>query len=1173
MKKTFSILFACIIICIFFINFEFIETFASYIDDTPVTEVTGITEVNWTVTRSGSNVTYSNCADTISKTDVTGYDFTVTADTGYTLPMPYYNDTGITGVATNYAIGFDFEITSNSYNIDYSSLIFNNTTEVNTTLQIISRYQNNPVQPFTSDINITINAIPITTDIAGVDIITALENNDGYYYIEFSQPITNIEVKDNNDIDIGYEVVDTKTEINEIIIENQYIKIAKSNFTDNTAVISGEIIKYGVSITIDDENISPVNFISGDFVTVEYGGNYSVIIEPNLGYTLPTNLTLDNATYLLNDDGTATISVTDVTKATRITIPSDTANIITYDVNFDLDNIILPNDYIATVDYGTDDYSVTVQPELGYLLPNSISIKMGDSDLGQEQYSYNSITGEIIITISIIGNIEVSVLAEKIHTTFTTIDPNISSNITDGEIVSVNEDYVATLSIDYTNYNNIENSLEFIEDVEQFISITVNDISIDNFVNSINFVIDNETITITIPKEHITGDIKISVTDIITQIKTYNISVVNFDNIEPFTDITVDYATQNIQFTITAIIPFLLPDEIQIVMGENILTHNDYIYSIDGQVGTITIITHIIGDIEVSGTPSVIYLVDLVLVDTDNNIVDLGATLNDIIISTDGTYNITISADEGFILPTEIAISIGEFVTQNFNYNIDTTQLLDIATIEIIPTDNIKITIVATSPQLPKYNISFDLEHISIEDNLTNDVITAVEQENFTITLIADKNYSLPDKIELSNVYDEQAIDYTYDKNTGVVTFDLKQDTIIKATGLLNYYIYTEDTEIEIEVTSLIGGTIIIEGENLENVIIVPTTTTNIVTTDTKITIPDHNGNIAVWTIPAGSEIDYSNHLNLGLVVSDIPVHSTSNEYGTSIGYIDFVHVGELLSNNLQNKSLELIVYFKNASYGDAITIHKLNNTNEDLTTTYVEANVISDYYVQANFYTCSKWEVFSLSNDLNVDKDDTNVEDEDTNNDTNNETNNETNNDTNDYTNNDANNDTNVDTDNNDTNNDANNDTNNDDTNNYYNNYNSNYNTNYNLEYYNIPTSANIAGLKNIILNQFINLDAIFVEGETIIGWYYDKELTIPVTVTDFPYIVITEEIIKNGLFPKYDSTNIVETEITDIIATDITDTITTDITDITKITDITTTEITTSIPKTCAILMARLF
>lgn len=65
------------------------------------------------------------------------------------------------------------------------------------------------------------------------------------------------------------------------------------------------------------------------------------------------------------------------------------------------------------------------------------------------------------------------------------------------------------------------------------------------------------------------------------------------------------------------------------------------------------------------------------------------------------------------------------------------------------------------------------------------------------------------------------------------------------------------------------------------------------------------------------------------------------------------------------------------------------------------------------------------------------------------------------------------------------------------------------------IPSLAYISEFRGVLLGELINLDKIDINGMEILGWYYDAEFTRPVENTSM--FVVTQEILDNGLYPKF--------------------------------------------------------
>lgn len=90
----------------------------------------------------------------------------------------------------------------------------------------------------------------------------------------------------------------------------------------------------------------------------------------------------------------------------------------------------------------------------------------------------------------------------------------------------------------------------------------------------------------------------------------------------------------------------------------------------------------------------------------------------------------------------------------------------------------------------------------------------------------------------------------------------------------------------------------------------------------------------------------------------------------------------------------------------------------------------------------------------------------------------------------------------------------------------------NTNEYYYNIKTDArvNISEFQNVVIGGYLNLSSIntnFFNDYRFEGWYYDTAYQYPVTGTNLTNMLITADIINNGIYPKftYYNTHVPET------------------------------------------------
>ena len=147
-----------------------------------------------------------------------------------------------------------------------------------------------------------------------------------------------------------------------------------------------------VTVVHADGSVSHVN--------VKYGETLEEtdVFAPKTGYNYAGWYYGENVKFVFSGKGEATVITAPITL-----YPNATAE--TYDVTTSAENIVLVGGGNDVARYG-QNYVFTFIAETGYSL-SDIVLKMGERSLTEEEYSYDPITGRVVI-FSVTGNIEVS---------------------------------------------------------------------------------------------------------------------------------------------------------------------------------------------------------------------------------------------------------------------------------------------------------------------------------------------------------------------------------------------------------------------------------------------------------------------------------------------------------------------------------------------------------------------------------------------------------------------------------------------------------------------------------------------------------------------------------------------------------------------------------------------
>ncbi len=410
-------------------------------------------------------------------------------------------------------------------------------------------------------------------------------------------------------------------------------------------------VKLSSSVTVTPKSYSVTlptgNITASGANTATTGTNYTATLSPENGYGLPetitvtiggtayTGYTYNKTTGVVTIPGAA-ITGNIVISATAVELPD------TYNVTLPTGNITATGETTATEGV---DYTATLKAADGYVLPDTITVKVNGITI--TDYEYNKTTGVITIpAITVSGAIVISATAVKIPDVYNVTLP--TGNITATGNTTATEDVAYTVTLKAADGYVLPNA----------ITVKVNGTEITNYSY------DKTTGVVTIPADEVTGNIVISATAVQEASETYTLTLPTDTNIEAAVNAT---PTEGVEFTVTlsAKDGYVLPDSITVTVGGVTCTNFTY----NKSTGVVTIPgASVNGNIVISATavkddPDT-YTVTL---PTDTNIVSTGNTT-----ATEGVqYTVTLSAKEGFELPADITVTVGG-VAVEYSYNSDT---------------------------------------------------------------------------------------------------------------------------------------------------------------------------------------------------------------------------------------------------------------------------------------------------------------------------------------------------------------------------------------------------------------------------------------------------------------------------------------------------------------------
>ncbi len=376
------------------------------------------------------SITVSSCTNGTVETDknsaAAGETVAVTANAsnGYTLSRILVDGQELTGntftVSGNHTVSAEFIATGNyTVSLGYETLSVLDGETATVDIHILS------------DINSVYNAVDITLNYSGVELVTAslegytLTKSEGTVHIQGygkdKAVGTDISLQFSNPVVSGGTV-----ELVTAYIDKSSNAISADAPRAQLGVRAAAIILKGYAVTLDE------TFIGGDIA--EYGADY-VFTAKNLNYTYSVTATVDGAAVAVTDNGDGTFTIRNVTGPLVITA---TRTPKTYDVTVSGN---AAGDVATTANkatYGTD-YTFTVNKTEHY----SYSVKV---EIGGVNYSYAESDGTYTIKgADITGAIEIT--AEKELSELTVeFKGNAAGAATGDKIAAINENYTFTLN-------------------------------------------------------------------------------------------------------------------------------------------------------------------------------------------------------------------------------------------------------------------------------------------------------------------------------------------------------------------------------------------------------------------------------------------------------------------------------------------------------------------------------------------------------------------------------------------------------------------------------------------------------------------------------------------------------------------------------------------------------
>ena len=183
---------------------------------------------------------------------------------------------------------------------------------------------------------------------------------------------------------------------------------------DSTIHLILKLTKHNIRI-----NNSEFGKIESNVDSAEKGTNIGLTITPNQNYKVK------KINVYKDDDKNVTVEVTDnsfVMPEYSVIVDVEFERI--YNIKYSLINLT-SNGSLETD--GLSDYKTTITPNSSYKLPDTVVIKVGESYLSNEYYTYDKATGDIVISKSSITD-DIEIIATGIKEEIVKDKENISNN-------------------------------------------------------------------------------------------------------------------------------------------------------------------------------------------------------------------------------------------------------------------------------------------------------------------------------------------------------------------------------------------------------------------------------------------------------------------------------------------------------------------------------------------------------------------------------------------------------------------------------------------------------------------------------------------------------------------------------------------------------------------------
>ena len=419
----------------------------------------------------------------------------------------------------------------------------------------------------------------------------------------------------------------------------------------------------------------------------------------------------------------------------------------------------------------------TLQPADGYKLPETISVTVGGTPQ-EEGSGYTYQDGKVEI-VNIAGNVVVTAKAVEIpvYTVTYTLD---HLNV-DKEVTSVKEGETLSFTLIPVNSN-----------YKLPTTITV---KVDGKIVTSDYDATTGTVTV----ESVKGNV-----EIIANAIDESLCEVTLNSAEGLKPMHINPVVKNEKLEVTLSVEegYLLPEAINVTMGDQILTTSDYTY----QEGVVTI-EQVTGAVVITAIPTKKQY------DVTMNLTGLTSDNNKRKVAHGEQYAFTLSVKTptDYRLPAEVEVKMGEKVLKSgTDYTYDSTT----GAVNIKCVTN-HITIKATASPHPTYTVNLSLTNLT-SNNSGGNSETVKEGASFTVRLQPVAGYKLPETVVVTDS-ENKGVPFKYDSKTGNLSIEKVQKNLtVKATAV-KIPAYTVTWQLNNLTTDWKEGITILEGGELKS--------------------------------------------------------------------------------------------------------------------------------------------------------------------------------------------------------------------------------------------------------------------------------------------------------------------------------------------------------------------